>query len=155
MTDEPSTFREQLLDAQPMNPALRDEFRKELQRITHHTLTPRTRVITWALLLAAVAFAVICARAFVIHFAKADSRIILPVYTAVCLATAAFLFHERLGFSAGVPAGAAGASGALLSAAQEAIEKVELWKTLNGDPTVDEVIRNYPVRQPLLWVRSP
>src|SRR5439155_22836488 len=31
---------------------------------------------------------------------------------------------------------------------------VELWKTLNGDSTVDEVIRNYPVRQPLLWVRS-
>jgi alpha-L-fucosidase 2 len=29
---------------------------------------------------------------------------------------------------------------------------VELWQTLNPDPTVDEVIRNYPVRQPLLWV---
>jgi len=27
-----------------------------------------------------------------------------------------------------------------------------LWQTLNPDPTVDEVIRNYPVRQPLLWV---
>jgi hypothetical protein len=29
---------------------------------------------------------------------------------------------------------------------------IALWKTLNADPTVDEVIRNYPVRQPLLWV---
>jgi hypothetical protein len=29
---------------------------------------------------------------------------------------------------------------------------IELWKTLNPDPTIDEVIRNYPVRQPLLWV---
>ena len=30
---------------------------------------------------------------------------------------------------------------------------VALWKTLDPDPTVDEAIRNYPVRQPLLWVR--
>jgi Alginate lyase len=29
---------------------------------------------------------------------------------------------------------------------------IALWRTLNPDPTVDEVIRNYPVRQPLLWV---
>ncbi len=29
---------------------------------------------------------------------------------------------------------------------------IALWQTLNADPTVDEVIRNYPVRQPLLWV---
>ena len=29
---------------------------------------------------------------------------------------------------------------------------LELWKTLNPDPTVDEVIRNYPVRQPVLWL---
>jgi hypothetical protein len=32
---------------------------------------------------------------------------------------------------------------------------LELWRTLNPDPVVDEVIRNYPVRQPVLWVRSP
>jgi hypothetical protein len=29
---------------------------------------------------------------------------------------------------------------------------LELWKRLEPDPTVDEVIRNFPVRQPLLWV---
>ncbi len=29
---------------------------------------------------------------------------------------------------------------------------LDLWKTLNPDPTVPEVIRNFPVRQPLLWV---
>ena len=29
---------------------------------------------------------------------------------------------------------------------------VALWKTLNPDPTVPEVIRNFPVRQPLLWM---
>jgi len=29
---------------------------------------------------------------------------------------------------------------------------ITLWKTLNPDPTNREIIRNYPVRQPLLWV---
>jgi hypothetical protein len=31
---------------------------------------------------------------------------------------------------------------------------INLWKTLNPDPTVEEVIRNYPLRQPPLWVRA-
>jgi len=31
-------------------------------------------------------------------------------------------------------------------------EYVSLWKTLNPDPADAEIIRNYPVRQPLLWV---
>ena len=30
---------------------------------------------------------------------------------------------------------------------------IALWKTLDPDPTVDEAVRNYPVRQPLLWLR--
>ncbi len=29
---------------------------------------------------------------------------------------------------------------------------ISLWKTLNPDPTDAEIIRNYPIRQPLLWV---
>jgi hypothetical protein len=29
---------------------------------------------------------------------------------------------------------------------------IALWKTLNPDPTVPEVIRNFPIRQPLLWI---
>lgn len=28
---------------------------------------------------------------------------------------------------------------------------IALWRTLNPDPTVEEVIRNYPIRQPVLW----
>jgi hypothetical protein len=32
---------------------------------------------------------------------------------------------------------------------------ITLWKTLNPDPTVPEVIRNFPVRQPLLWMTKP
>jgi len=31
-------------------------------------------------------------------------------------------------------------------------EYIKLWHGLNPDPTVEEVLRNYPVRQPLLWV---
>jgi hypothetical protein len=31
-------------------------------------------------------------------------------------------------------------------------EYISLWKTLNPDPTDKEIIRNYPIRQPLLWV---
>jgi alginate lyase len=29
---------------------------------------------------------------------------------------------------------------------------ISLWKTLNPDPSDAEVLRNYPIRQPLLWV---
>jgi hypothetical protein len=31
-------------------------------------------------------------------------------------------------------------------------EYVDLWKTMDPDPTDVEIIRNYPARQPLLWV---
>ena len=30
-------------------------------------------------------------------------------------------------------------------------EYVDLWRTLKADPTVDETVRNYFIRQPLLW----
>jgi hypothetical protein len=29
---------------------------------------------------------------------------------------------------------------------------IDLWKTLNPDPVDKEIVRNYPIRQPLLWV---
>ncbi len=32
---------------------------------------------------------------------------------------------------------------------------IALWKRLDPDPTDPEIIRNYPVRQPLLWVAAP
>jgi hypothetical protein len=31
-------------------------------------------------------------------------------------------------------------------------EYIDLWKTLNPDPKEKEIIRNFPIRQPLLWV---
>lgn len=27
-----------------------------------------------------------------------------------------------------------------------------LWKTLNPNPPTEEAVRNYPIRQPVLWV---
>jgi hypothetical protein len=30
-------------------------------------------------------------------------------------------------------------------------EFIQVWQTLNPDPTDPEIIRNYPIRQPLLW----
>ena len=32
---------------------------------------------------------------------------------------------------------------------------ITTWKALNPDPTVPEVIRNFPIRQPLLWMEKP
>jgi len=31
-------------------------------------------------------------------------------------------------------------------------EYLNVWRTLDPDPTVEEVIRNYPIRQPVLWI---
>ena len=31
-------------------------------------------------------------------------------------------------------------------------EYFKVWRRLNPDPAVDEIIRNYPIRQPMLWV---
>jgi hypothetical protein len=30
---------------------------------------------------------------------------------------------------------------------------LETWKKLNAEPTVEEIIRNYPIRQPVLWLK--
>ena len=32
---------------------------------------------------------------------------------------------------------------------------LKLWASMNPDPTDPEIIRNYPIRQPLLWVNPP
>lgn len=33
-------------------------------------------------------------------------------------------------------------------------EYLALWKRLNPDPAVEETIRNFPIRQPILWLNS-
>jgi hypothetical protein len=34
-------------------------------------------------------------------------------------------------------------------------EYLDLWRKLEPDPTTDEIIRNNPIRQPLLWLSDP
>ena len=34
-------------------------------------------------------------------------------------------------------------------------EYASLWKTLKPDPTIPELQRTFPIRQPLLWVTRP
>jgi hypothetical protein len=29
---------------------------------------------------------------------------------------------------------------------------IDLWKTLDPNPTVPEILRNLPLRQPVLWI---
>jgi hypothetical protein len=43
--------------------------------------------------------------------------------------------------------------GALASEHPQRSAWLATWKTLNPDPTVEEIVRNLPVRQPVLWVR--
>jgi hypothetical protein len=33
-------------------------------------------------------------------------------------------------------------------------EYLALWRTLNPDPTIEEAIRNFPFRQPVLWIEA-
>lgn len=92
MTLEPrGGFRDRLLGAQETSAALRDEYRKALDAMLNHKLTPRTRLLTWAGLIGAVIFAAFCVRAMIVHHDKRDSMIVLPVYAAVFLATAGWL----------------------------------------------------------------
>jgi hypothetical protein len=34
-------------------------------------------------------------------------------------------------------------------------EYLSLWRRLEAEPAIDEIIRNYPIRQPVLWVSGP
>ncbi len=43
--------------------------------------------------------------------------------------------------------------GALASDHPQRTAWLATWKSLNPDPTVEEIIRNLPVRQPVLWLR--
>ena len=38
--------------------------------------------------------------------------------------------------------------------ALEKPEYLDLWRSLDPDPTTEEIVRNYPIRQPLLWMNK-
>jgi len=85
MSQEQIDFRAQLLDAQPMTPALREDFRRELDVLVNQRLTPRKRVETWLWLLAAIAFAGWCVYGLVRHGRDVGTAIILPTFIAVAV----------------------------------------------------------------------
>jgi len=83
----PTEFRNRLLEAQAMTPALRDEYRRELEGLLVHKLSPRARVINGVLLLVWVALAAACVRAAIVFGsapnATADWWINLAIYFVV------------------------------------------------------------------------
>jgi hypothetical protein len=90
--NEPAAFRDRLLDAQAITPAMRDEYRKELDRLLNCTLTPRTRLLAVSGVLVSVGFAVACLVSFVVHHAKPGAaKFLLPAYAAIFLAAAAWI----------------------------------------------------------------
>ena len=87
MSEEQTDFRGQLLDAQPMTPALRDDFRRELDLLVNQRLTPRKRVETWLWLIGTVAFAAWCVYGLARHGrSNVGTAIILPTFIAVAVA---------------------------------------------------------------------
>jgi hypothetical protein len=87
MSNPSSEFRDRLLDSQSVTAGLREEYRKEMQSLTIHKLSPRARVINAALLLIWVVLAMLCVRAGIVnrHSPKAtfDWWINLSMYFVV------------------------------------------------------------------------
>lgn len=91
MPDNISDFRERLLSAQPMTSTLRDEYRKELDVLLNHRLTPRTRFYTVAAMLGSLAFAAFACRGLILHHDKPGMRVLLPTYAILFTLTAGWL----------------------------------------------------------------
>jgi hypothetical protein len=67
MSNSPD-FRERLFEAQDVSPALRDACRKEIARLSQHTLSPRTRGLLVVLLLLMLLFTAVGLRALLFHY---------------------------------------------------------------------------------------
>lgn len=91
MSDNSSAFRDRLLDAQHVTPALREEYRKELDAILNHRLTPRTRLASWGGILVALAFAALCVRSLLSPRANMGSMIVAAAVGTASIAFALWL----------------------------------------------------------------
>jgi hypothetical protein len=91
MPDNSSDFRDRLLASQPITPALREEFHKELDSILNHRLTPRTRLATWGGLAGSLAFTGLCVRSLLSPKANAGSMIVAGAVAAASLMMALWL----------------------------------------------------------------
>ena len=86
-TNQPADFRDRLLAAQPTTPALRDEYRRELDALLNHRLTSPQRLLSWLLAGVWAAMAAACVWSAVHHWGSAkaspDFFINLVAYCAV------------------------------------------------------------------------
>ena len=100
-TNPPADFRDRLLAAQQTTPALRDEYRQELDALLNHTLTARTRLLTWAGIIAALGFVPIAVRSLLRHSEDAQVLVVLPTFIVVALLLAGWLVQvlRRGGFA--------------------------------------------------------
>jgi hypothetical protein len=87
MKNKPSNFRDRLLDSQPITPELREEYRRELDSILNHRLTPRSRLAFWGGMIVALVFIVLCFRSLTSDRATTDSMVV-----AGAVAVASILF---------------------------------------------------------------
>ena len=85
MTNPTTDFRERLLAAQQTTPALREEYRRELDALLNHTLTPATRLLTWGGIVVTLAFAAVCVRALVKYGADPQVRVVQPALILTAL----------------------------------------------------------------------
>lgn len=87
MQNEPTEFRDRLLNAQQTTPDLREGYQQELESIIHHRLRPRTRLLYGGGLLLGVALAIFGAWHLLhSHAPAADLRIAWTSYITVCSA---------------------------------------------------------------------
>ena len=93
MTSDPSGFRDRLLDSQETTPGLREEYRRELDAILNHRLTPRSRILIWFWILITIAAAAMCVRTMIVH---PDEWIVSATFSAVCIVMVAWLVRVLL-----------------------------------------------------------
>ena len=101
MSEPTGEFRERLLDAQRTTPALREEYRRELDKLLHVQLTPQSRWLTVGGIVVSLGFAIACIASLIVHHAKPGVWFLLPAYSAIFLlaALALILALRRGGFA--------------------------------------------------------
>jgi hypothetical protein len=91
MSNKPSDFRQQLLDAETMTPALRDEHQKALAAMLEYRLTPCGRLSLATLLLVMLAFTAAGARALLFFYRGPWLYGVWVAFTIACAASAAWI----------------------------------------------------------------
>jgi hypothetical protein len=94
MSNNPKSFREQLLESQPVTPALRNTYEKELDAILHEAPSRKNRIL--ALVLLAITLAVVAGEVRVLLVHKGDFTFYVAAVTmlVVCAVVAAMIIRD-------------------------------------------------------------